>query len=83
MAQAIIDTVHVEKLIKSEKSKKKDCLSFYISKNKTVKLYYSSVYRNKVVGLNISSTKAFILEKQAWQKFKNLIPIIDNFLLEK
>jgi hypothetical protein len=69
----------IERMKKSTFTQTGDSNEFILAKNKTVKLYYSNVYRENVVALTLSSTKSFIFSESLWEKFKLLIPIIDNY----
>lgn len=69
----------IEQMKKTVFTQTGDSNEFILTKNKTVKLYYSNVYKQNVVALTLSSTKSIILTKFLWEKFKLLIPIIDNY----
>ena len=42
-------------------------------------MYYSQVYKENVLSLNLSSSKSFIMNKHLWLSFKRLLPLINNF----
>lgn len=75
MAQAMID-------IKKNNSTQtgEEARIYFIDDSKSVKLYYSSVYKEKVVSLNLSSSKSFIFTGRSWKKFRKLLPIIEDYL---
>lgn len=52
---------------------------FYLTNNKNIRLYFSTVYKERVLSFNLSSSKSFILNKQSWRKFRKLIPLIEDF----
>ena len=72
MAQAMIDA-------------KRNCSSqtgehvYYIDDTKSVKFYYSTVIKERVVSLNLSSSNSFILTKRNCKKFRK-IPLIEDYL---
>ena len=39
---------------------------YHLPKNKMLRLYYSNVYKEKVVSFNISAAKSFIIKKETW-----------------
>jgi len=75
MAQAMIDA----KKTNSSSQTGEESQVYYIDDSKSVKLYYSTVYKEKVVSLNLSSSKSFIFTKRNWKKFRKLIPQIEDF----
>jgi hypothetical protein len=52
---------------------------YYLTSNKRLKLYYSNVYKEKVISLNLSSSKNFIFTHKIWKKFRKLIPTIEDY----
>ncbi len=48
--------------------------------NKSIKLYYSNVFKCNVLGLCLSSAKSFIINKASWQLLKTHILEIRSFL---
>ena len=62
MAQAMIDA---KKCVFTQTEEN----VYYIDNTKCVKMYYSTVYKERVVSLNLSSSKSFIFTKQNWKKF--------------
>ena len=52
---------------------------YYLTDKKTLKLYYSQVYKENVLSFNLSSSKSFIMNHKIWEQFKKLIPIIEQF----
>ena len=48
--------------------------------NKMIRLYYSNIYKEKVVSFNISTSKSFIINKEIWSHMRKLLPTIDNHL---
>lgn len=51
---------------------------FHLTENKTLKLYYSNVYKEKVISLSLSSSKSFIFTLKTWKKFRKIIPNIEE-----
>ena len=66
---------------KQELCRKTGTQTFTINNNKKLKLYFSSVYKENVLAICLSSSKNFILTRSTWKLFKELIPIIDAFFL--
>jgi hypothetical protein len=52
---------------------------FYLTNNKKLKLYYSNVYKERVMSLSLSSSKSIIFTFKTWKKFRKLIPTIEDF----
>jgi len=76
MAQTMLD-INSIKLIKN--SGKENSQIFRLDDNKHIKLYFSTVYKQHVLAFCLSSSKNFILNKKAWEKFKLMIPFIEEF----
>ena len=53
---------------------------YHLPNNKMIRLYYSNVYKEKVVSFNISAAKSFIINKEIWLEMIKILPQIDNFL---
>ena len=53
---------------------------YHLPNNKMIRLYYSNIYKEKVVSFNISAAKSFIINKEIWQEMRTILPQIDNFL---
>ena len=52
----------------------------YLSKTKTLHLYWSESYKDYVVCLNFSNCKKYIITRLMWKKFRNYINQIDHVL---
>ena len=76
MAQTMLD-INSIKLIKN--SGKENSQIFRLDDNKHIKLYFSTVYKQHELAFCLSSSKNFILNKKAWEKFKLMIPFIEEF----
>lgn len=55
-------------------------LIIYLANNKVAKVYYSNVYKERVLGLNFGTSKSFIMTQLMWKIFKNHIHEIDELL---
>jgi hypothetical protein len=55
-----------------------DDLNFYLTNKKTVRMYYSQAYKEKVLSLNFGTSKNFIITKHMWKNFKKEFDKIDN-----
>jgi hypothetical protein len=55
-----------------------DCL-FYLNKTKTIILYHSQVYRERVLSLNLSASKSYIMNETLWKELKKHINQIDLY----
>jgi hypothetical protein len=53
---------------------------YRLPNNKMIRLYYSNIYKEKVVSFNISTSKSFIVNKEIWSHMRKLLPTIDNHL---
>jgi len=53
---------------------------YRLPNNKMIRLYYSNIYKEKVVSFNISTSKSFIINKEIWSHMRKLLPTIDNHL---
>jgi hypothetical protein len=82
MAQASIDNRH-KKHAKRSIGIGTDSDEVYITcllpNCKMVKMYYSTVYQDRVISFNIAESKSFIMDKINWNYFKQLIPSVDAF----
>ncbi len=47
-----------------------DDLNFNLTLKKTVRMYFSQAYKEKVLSLNFGTSKNFIITKHMWQNFK-------------
>jgi hypothetical protein len=47
-----------------------DDLRFNLTERKTVRMYYSQAYKEKVLSLNFGTSKIFIITKHMWNNFK-------------
>jgi hypothetical protein len=88
MAQAYVD------YIKKKNEKKLNDMGSQTNKNitedsvfnlpnkKIIRLYYSNIYKQKVVSFNISTSKSFIMNREIWNHLKedNILYRIDSFL---
>ena len=79
MAQASVDFVKAIKIDCSSQTNDNDEIYLYFSKSKTGRLYFSTVYKQHVLALNISSSKSFIMNKSVWKQFKKCISLIDDY----
>ena len=85
MTQAAVNRYKVEQMFKQFNSiacqtgEDTNEYVFYLTDTKTIKLYYSQVYKENVFSFNLSSSKSFIMNKRNWNKFKQLLPLIQNF----
>ena len=80
MAEAMIIQ---KKLLKNSKSTQTgDFIEFlvYLDKTKTVRLYYSSSYKDYVLCLHFSNNKRYIVTKPMWKIFRKHLVNIDNVL---
>ena len=55
-----------------------DYLNFHLTNKKTVRMYYSQAYKEKVLSLNFGTSKNFIITKHMWKNFKKEFDKIDN-----
>ena len=55
-------------------------IMYHLPNKKVIRLYYSNIYKEKVVSFNISAAKSFIINKEIWEEMKKILPQIDNFL---
>jgi hypothetical protein len=44
---------------------------YRLPNNKMIRLYYSNIYKEKVVSFTISTSKSFILNKVIWSHMRN------------
>ena len=88
MAQAYVNFVRNNKLNDKQKSigvqtgENNLNIVYHLPNNKEVRLYYSNIYKEKVVSFNISTSKSFIINREIWGQMKKILPKIDNFLTE-
>ena len=88
MAQAYVNFVRNNKLNDKQKSigvqtgENNLNIVYHLPNNKVVRLYYSNIYKKKVVSFNISTSKSFIINREIWGQMKKILPKIDNFLTE-
>lgn len=54
-----------------------------IDEKKYIKLYYSNVYKEKVIAFCGSSGKNYILNKNAWEKISKHFPYIEQYFQQK
>ena len=52
----------------------------YLENKKTIRTYYSSVYKEHVLSINFGTAKSFIFTKPMWKKFRKNIDLIDEIL---
>jgi hypothetical protein len=57
-----------------------DEMVFYLSNKKSIKLYYSQVYKERVLSFNISTSKSFIMNKTMWLQFCKLLKTINSYI---
>jgi hypothetical protein len=55
-----------------------DDLNFNLTLKKTVRMYFSQAYKEKVLSLNFGTSKNFIITKHMWQNFKKEFDNIEN-----
>jgi hypothetical protein len=82
MAQAIIDQRNKRIATRSigvGTDSDEVLISATLPNRKVVKMYFSSVYQDRVLSLNIAEAKSFIMDRINWNHFKQLIPSIDQF----
>jgi replicative DNA helicase len=80
MAQAMVDLYKKKRKIDAAvQTNELNEIFLYFSQNKTGRLYYSTVFKQHVLALNISSSKSFIMNASVWEQFKNSIADIDNY----
>ena len=53
---------------------------YRLPNNKMIRLYYSNIYKEKVVSFNISTSKKFIINKEIWSHMRKLLSTIDYHL---
>lgn len=88
MAQDFVDMyqAHISnKLFKRSKhastqTGESDDQFYYLPNKKSVRLYVSPVYKERVVSFNICSSKSFIVNKTTWLELKKLLPKIEQYL---
>jgi 3-hydroxy-3-methylglutaryl CoA synthase len=83
MAQAYVNYFkHLEKQINASVQTGSENVNivYHLPNNKMIRLYYSNIYKEKVVSFNISTSKSFIINKEIWSHMRKLLPIIDNHL---
>ena len=51
---------------------------FFLSKKKSIRVYYSSVYKDIVCSFNVSNSKNFIFDRESWQILKNNFQAINK-----
>ncbi len=51
---------------------------YRLPNNKMIRLYYSNIYKEKVVSFNICTFKSFIINKEIWSHMRKQLPTIDN-----
>ena len=76
MAQAQVDLYFKHASCQTNENNE---IYLYFANNKTGRLYYSTVFRERVLALNISASKSFIMNKTVWEKFKKCFIKIDQF----
>jgi predicted GNAT superfamily acetyltransferase len=55
-----------------------DDLNFNLTLKKTVRMYFSQAYKEKVLSLNFGTSKNYIITKHMWQNFKKEFDNIEN-----
>ena len=83
MAQAYVNYVkNLEKQKNASVQTNSDNVNivYRLPNNKMKRLYYSNIYKEKVVSFNISTSKSFIINKEIWSHMRKLLPTIDNYL---
>jgi hypothetical protein len=60
-----------------------DDLRFNLTERKTVRMYYSQAYKEKVLSLNFGTSKIFIITKHMWNNFKKEFKNIENVFTDK
>jgi hypothetical protein len=55
-------------------------IAYRLPNNKMIRLYYSNIYKEKVVSFNISTSKSFIINKEIWSHMRKQLPTIDYHL---
>ena len=60
-----------------------DDLSFNLTERKTVRMYNSQAYKEKVLSLNFGTSKSFIITKHMWNNFKKEFKNIENVFSDK
>ena len=55
-------------------------LYFYLTEKKTVRVYYSSVYKENVISFNFGTSKNFIFTKLMWKAFQPYFNQINSIL---
>ena len=53
-------------------------LFFFLTKKKSIRVYYSSVYKDIVCSFNVSNSKSFIFDRESWKILKNNFQAINN-----
>ena len=52
----------------------------YLSKTKTIHMYWSESYKDYVVCLSFFNCKKYIITRPMWKRFRNFFSQIDNVL---
>ena len=55
-----------------------DELFFHLTNKKSARVYYSTVYKEPVLSLNLGNSKSFIVDKASWIAIKNNLQEIDK-----
>jgi hypothetical protein len=55
-----------------------DDLNLNLTLKKTVRMYFSQAYKEKVLSLNFGTSKNFIITKHMWQNFKKEFDNIED-----
>lgn len=67
----------------STQTGKENVFEYKLTDNKSLKMYYSNVYKERVIGLSLSSSKNFIYTLKTWKKFRKLVPKIEEYFEEE
>ena len=79
MAQAYVNFVRnnkkdTQKSIGVQTGENNLNIVYHLPNNKVVRLYYSNIYKEKVVSFNISTSKSFIINREIRGKMKKILP---------
>jgi hypothetical protein len=82
MAQAMVDKRRniCTKDVGIQTGNDDEDIIYPLPNNKMIRLYYSPVYKERVVSFNISTSKSFIINKDIWNHIKKILPKIDHYL---
>ena len=78
MAQAQIDRRKIMKDVSVQTGSENIDILYYLPNKKSIRIYHSNVYKERVISFNISSSKGFIMNKDNWKQFVKILPQLHN-----